>query len=257
MFIINKIVDGLANPLSMGVLALLLACVLLSCGKRRVGWGVFACGFAWLWFWSTPFAANGLGASLERDWPPQRAEDTPAGEVIVLLGGGMSSCTNISPYANMWAAADRVWHAARLYKAGKAPLVVPTGEGASTCELPLLLDLGVPREAILCEEKARNTEENARYVEAILQKTKRETGSGKRKVLLVTSATHMRRAKMMYERYAPGLEVIPAACDHEALLGWNRAFCFGDFVPNAYSLANTSYAFKEYIGYWGYKLFRR
>ncbi len=257
MFVINKIVDGLVNPLSIGVLALVAACVLLSAGRKRLGWGVCAGGFIWLWVWSTPIFANWVGVRLEGKWPPQMAEELPNADVIVVLGGGMSSCTNVSPYANMWAAGDRTWHAARLYKAGKAPLVVPTGGGASTCELPLLLDFGVPREAVVCEDEARNTEENAKRVAELLRRRNPEVDGRKPRMLLVTSAVHMRRAKLMYERYAPGFEIVPAACDHEALLSWGWPLRFGDFIPNAYSLSSSSYAFKEYIGYWGYKLLRR
>lgn len=261
IYIINKIVDGLCNPLAIGVLALVIAGILLARGRKRLGGGLLGGGFAWLWFWSMPVVASLVGYSIECHWPPRVVESLPEADAIVLLGGGMSACPDKVPYPTMYGAADRVWHSARLYKAGKAPIIVPTGVGAKHCEKPLLEDFGVPSEAIICEEAARNTEENALFVQRLLEeRAKRGLGSkgpeGFR-VLLVTSALHMPRAKLMYERYAKGLSIVPVACDHEATIGWFDELRVSSFCPSVYALGTSSYAFKEYIGYWGYKLLRR
>ena len=199
-----------------------------------------------------------IGGALEREWPIVRAEDVPTADAIVVLGGGMGANTNVYPYAEMWGGADRVWHAARLYKAGKAPLVIPTGSGERESTLPLLIDLGVPESAIRIEGKARNTEENAKFVEEILSRVEHVERVEKRKrILLVTSAWHMRRSVLMYKKYAPMLEVIPAAADYEATILTMHPFCLKDILPDVNFLCASSFAFKEYIAYWGYRLFRR
>ena len=97
------------------------------------------------------------------------AEEMPEADAIVLLGGGMAAAPGHYPYADMAPAADRVWHAARLYKAGKAPLIIPSGSGDLASTVPLLRDFGVPQAAILVEGKARNTEENAKFVSVLLE----------------------------------------------------------------------------------------
>ena len=145
-------------------------------------------------------------------FPVVKAEDAPKADMIVILGGGIGCNTNEYPYAEMWTSADRVWHGARLYKAGKAPFVHITGDEVGFAQAQLLQDFGVPKEAIVMD-LARNTEEEAR---AISCNMKPETA--KPKVLLVTSAWHMRRAKLMFEKYAPEIEVVPAATDYEALV---------------------------------------
>ena len=129
-----------------------------------------------------------IGGALEREWTAVKAEEAPEADAIVLLGGGMGSNTNVYPnaemYSDMWSGADRVWHAARLWKAGKAPIVIPTGCGEKESAVPLLRDLGVPDEAMRVGDKARNTEENARFVERILKISHAEAqrrGEGKRK----------------------------------------------------------------------------
>jgi len=69
---------------------------------------------------------------------------------------------------------------------------------------------------------------------------------GARKVLLVTSALHMRRALARFEQI-PGIEFIPVATDHEVaadppgLIRW---------LPDTGALDGSRRALKEYLGYW-------
>ena len=256
MYILNKIVGGCLNPLVIGMGLVLLGGIFVGLKRRRLGLGFWAGALGWLWLWSTPMMYRWIGGALEREWPIVRAEEAPKADAIVLLGGGMGSNTNVSPYAEMWGGADRVWHAARLYKAEKAPIVIPSGCGERESALPLLRDFGVPDEAILVEDKARNTEENARFVERMINS--RVEGEGrKHRVLLVTSAWHMRRSVLMYRKYAPGLEIVPAAADYEATVLTGHPFAFKDIWPDAELLFRNSYIFKEYLGYWGYRIVRR
>lgn len=318
MYILNKIVGGCLNPLVIGMGLVLLGGICVGLKRRRLGLGFWAGALVWLWLWSTPMMYRWIGGALENEWPVVKAEEAPKADAIVLLGGGMGSNTNVYPYAEMWGGADRVWHAARLYKAGKAPIVIPTGCGERESTVPLLRDLGVPESAILVEDAARNTEENARFVERMLKTShaeaqrrgegegdlfghkgqeKQEIGRGKngrvehvervegkgmdsrvaaaaeamaaeervegeegnvrkQRVLLVTSAWHMRRSVLMYRKYAPSLEIIPAAADYEATVNMGHPFVFKDIWPDAELLFRNSYITKEYLGYWGYRLLR-
>ena len=254
MYLLNKIVGGCLNPLVIGLVLAIVGGLCLWRSWRKAGFGLLIVAVAWLWLWSTPMMYRWMGGALENEWPVVKAEDAPKADAIVLLGGGMGSNTNAYPYAEMWNGADRVWHAARLYKAGKAPLVIPTGRGEQESTVPLLRDLGVPESAIVVEGEARNTEENARFVEKILEP--RNTQNTRKRVLLVTSAWHMRRSVLMYRKYAPSLEIIPAAADYEATVNTSHPFCFKDIWPDTNALFANSYIFKEYLGYWGYRLLR-
>lgn len=258
MYIVNKIVGGCVNPLVIGMMLVAVGGVLHWRGWRKTGFGFLGVSFAWFWIWSTPMMYYWMGGALEREWPVVKAEDAPKADAIVLLGGGMGANTNAYPYAEMWSGADRVWHAARLYKAGKAPIVIPTGCGERESTLPLLLDFGVPESAVVIEAKARNTEENAKFVEKLIngRVDERDVKARKPRVLLVTSAWHMRRSVRMYRKYAPSLEIIPAATDYEATVNTVHPFCFKDIWPDASMLFANSSTFKEYLGYWGYRLFR-
>jgi uncharacterized SAM-binding protein YcdF (DUF218 family) len=254
MYLLNKIVGGCLNPLVIGLVLVIVGGLCLWRSWRKAGFGLLIVAVAWLWLWSTPMMYRWIGGALESEWPVVKAEDAPKADAIVLLGGGMGANTNFYPYAEMWNGADRVWHAARLYKAGKAPVVIPTGAGERESSVPLLRDLGVPESAIRVEPAARNTEENARFVEKILEP--RNTQNTRKRVLLVTSAWHMRRSVLMYRKYAPSLEIVPAAADYEATVQTGHPLCFKDIWPDTNALFANSYIFKEYLGYWGYRLFR-
>ena len=264
MYIINKIVGGCLNPLVIGMMIVVAGGVLLWRGWRKTGFGFLGASFVWFWIWSMPITYRWMGCSLEREWPVVRAEDAPKADAIVILGGGMGSNPSMYPYAEMWTSADRVWHAARLYKAGKAPLVIPTGGGERESTLPLLIDLGVPESAVMVESEARNTEENAKFVERLLTASDNPSPQlpttnyllPTKKILLVTSAWHMRRSVLMYRKYAPNLEIIPAVTDYEATVNTIHPFRFKDIWPDAVVLVANSEMFKEQLGYWGYRLFR-
>ena len=272
MYYLNKIVGFFSSPLVLAVAAGFVGTAFLVRGRRSVGLGVVVGSLIWVWAWSTGAMYRVVGMGLERSWPIVLAEDSPSADAIVLLGGGIGSNTNVYPYAEISSGSDRVWHAARLYKAGKAPIIIAAGQEGRAAHLPLLVDLGVPEDAIVFEAKSRNTEENARFVLSILrgEAFSHEEGedneghrtsnsnlrSPKPKVLLVTSVWHMRRAKFMFERYAPELEVIPAPTDYEATVGTGHPFSLAELLPNADMLSSNTRYLKEYIGYWGYRLFR-
>ena len=126
MYYLNKIVWAMVNPLAIGMLLVLAGAVFACLRRRKTCIGLLVAAVAWLWFWSMPLVADALGESLEAEFKPVSVETLPKADAIVLLGGGMNSATNVCPHPNLCAAADRVWHAARLYKAGKAPLIVPS-----------------------------------------------------------------------------------------------------------------------------------
>lgn len=259
MYSLNKLVGTFLNPTSIALMLAVVGLLVAARWKSKLGRRMIVIAFVWLYIWSTPIVYRWVGGSLENEWPVVLAKDAPNADAIVVLGGGMGANTNNYVYAEMWGGADRVWHAARLYKAGKAPVVIPTGSLEEYATVPLLVDLGVPPGAIVAEGEARNTEENAKFVRDLVLASKNTTEVEGRvgRVLLVTSAWHMRRSLLMFNRYAPELEVIPAPTDYEATVRLGKGLSLYDLIPSADTLAANSYCFKEHLGYWGYRLFRK
>ena len=253
MFYVNKVIWGLMNPTI--VLPVMIAAVVLFTRRRRLA----VAGLALLWLWMTPLATRMLGLPLEREWLVDgrvpAAESFPAADAIVLLGGGMGAATNLNGHAEMWASADRVWAAARLWRAqaargaGAVVRMFVTGKGNELSTKALLVDFGVPTNAMVFVDQARNTEEEAKEVA-------RRVGDGRRRVLLVTSAWHMRRARLMFEKYAPGVEVVPAPGDFEITTNFAEGFRLKEFLPGGGALAMNESCLHEWIGYWGYRFFK-
>lgn len=249
MYYVNKLAIFVVNPVSI---AIALAAVAYFWRRRRC---VFlALAAVWLWFWASALPARWIGVSLEGAdgaYPQREIADYPEADAIVELGGGMWGDPEVLRYPELTEAGDRAWFAGRLYKAGKAPLVIPTGSGSSDSDALFLKDYGVPDDALVIDDEARNTEENAKFV---LEKLK-ERGAGRR-VLLVTSAWHMRRSVLMFEKYAPELEIFPAAADYTFTSGAGRGFSLWHLLPGTENLNRGVFLFKELLGYWGYLIFR-
>ncbi len=106
-------------------------------------------------------------------------------DVLIVLGGGPD---------------ERPARAAELYKAGAAPLVLVSGFGDYEVSMRILKKDGVPESAIFGESRSISTLENARFSIPLLRQ------KGARRVILVTSWYHSRRAMACFRHAAPDIE---------------------------------------------------
>ena len=242
----SRLVHVLVSPLGTAIVLAMLA--LLLCGRaRRFARALGSLALVWLWLWSTPVASDALRGWLEDQAGPRAIAEVRPAPVIVVLGGAVASRKPPRrPDPDLGSASDRLWHAARLYRAGKASRIVLSGGTIRPDERPeaesmreLLLAFGVPLEALIPEDSSRTTAENARETARIL------AGQGIREVILVTSALHMRRARGLFER--AGLAVIPAPTDWEVV---DMPFEFARLLPHAEALDGSARALKEIVGRW-------
>jgi len=242
----SKILTQLAYPLGMALLFGLAAVVLGLSGRRRTGIGLAVVALAVLWIMSTPGFSYAMRGVLENQWIPVPPAERAKADAVVVLGGGLRS-TNHGTRLNLGAAADRVLYAAELYHSGRAPLIIASGgaakwlgidrpEAAGTARL--LMRLGVPEAAIRTEAESRTTRENALNMAILMDRMDLE------RILLVTSALHMRRAQAAFRRV--GIHVIPAPTDFETL---GREASAMDWIPDAAALEGSSRAIKEFFGY--------
>lgn len=262
MYYINKIVGWVFSPVGIALFGLVVAFALRMLSRRerygesvrrRMGvigkWLAWTC-CAWLWLWSTPLMSRLVGATLEREFLVEEsiveAGQYPEADAIILLGGSMGWNEQYPDHAEMWASADRVWMAAQLFKAGKAPVIIASGGHVAQSTGQLLRDFEVPEDAVVFDDQPRNTEEEAKAIQA----------RGFRKVLLVTSAWHMKRARTMFEKYAPVLEIVTAPTDFEATYRAAISPWCASLIPASENLWWNEIWFHEWLGIVGYKLFR-
>lgn len=234
------------SPVGLAMIGGAGAVICARLKRQRVAKWLGWAAFVWLWLWMTPIMTWIVGVPLEReflvDGRVPMVESFPEPDVIVLLGGSMGIETNTSSYAEMATSADRVWQAARLFKAGKASKIIATGDYAKDTTLPLLKEFGVGEDAVSFLD-ARTTEEEAKGLEKL----------GYKKILLVTSAWHMKRARLMFEKYAPRIGVVCAPADFENTMAVAKDF---SILPDAYVFTLNSAALHEWVGILGCKLLR-
>ena len=222
---LDKWLIALISPLGTGLVLWLGA--LLLCSQKRCRWAglLGGLGFVWLLVWSLPVTSHALRALVESPYAPLSVADTPAAQAIVVLGGGVRPSEVLGQAPDLKDAADRVWHGARLFHAAKAPcLVMSGGSDASTA-------------ATSEAEAMRQFAQDLAQFTADMLKAK-----GVSRILLVTSALHMRRAVSLFE--SQGLMVIPVATDHEA----RSHFSAMDWLPAAGALDGSARAMKEIFG---------
>ena len=242
----TKVLSLLIHPLSLGLLLVVLGGGLCF-WRRRLGAIVVMGGVLVVWVPSTPLFADWIRGTLESRYSPAPIQESPRADAIVVLGGSVGAPRPPRVYPDLYDAADRVWYAARLYRAGKAPLVIASG-GAQPWEdqryreamvmQTLLADWGVPRDSVLLESRSANTFQNAKYTAALMD------AKGLDRILLVTSAVHMRRALATFR--SAGVRAVPAATDYQ-VVNTNRTAL--DFTPTAGALAGSTTAIREYVGY--------
>jgi uncharacterized SAM-binding protein YcdF (DUF218 family) len=127
-------------------------------------------------------------------------------EVIVVLGAGTPDDGILSS-----ASLRRALAGVLLYRQGFAPRLLFSGPGQhgkrSEAEVrsDLARALGIAPEAILLEDEARTTREEAVRIGTRLG------ALGLRRILLVTDGQHLRRAQPLFER--AGIEVSPVPAD--------------------------------------------
>jgi len=241
------------------VLLCVLALALLLVGRRRRGaltrrrprWGLRLAWLVWgtHWLFATPrFSFWALGLM---ELPPVDVVallgDTPADRcaMIVLTGGTMAPRPRVSrPELLAGSSLPRAIGAARLYVERPVGHVVVTGraepwgyaDDTALAMADVMVALGVPRERIIIEPLARDTRQNAMFSGAIVHSL------GADKTLLVTSALHLPRALMEFER--TGLKVIGAPVDHR----YETPEGVAPYVPSIASMARMGQVIHEILG---------
>jgi uncharacterized SAM-binding protein YcdF (DUF218 family) len=246
---LQRLVTALIMSLPFG-LGLAVAGLALLRGpmSRRLGVWLIGVGLMVVGLASLPPVAEALMRSLEHAYPPRGPEDCRPGDAIIVLGGAVQPLLAGDLRPRLHRGSDRVWEAARLYHAGCAPRVVVSAGGLIEAPVRasetdaiagLLADLGVPRSALVVEATSRNTQGNAVFCRSVLGPLAMD------RVLLVTSAWHLRRAVALFED--AGFEVTPVGADYRSIGSCRGIECW---VPSVGALEATGLVVKEYLGYW-------
>jgi len=257
---LSKFLPIFAYPVGLAVLILLVSLLLWK--RKRIAFTLLILASVILWFGGNRWVAMSLTRSLETRYPTLNT--IPHAPAMVVLGGGTEPQEFPRTAVEVNGAGDRVLYAWRLFKLGAAPNIVLSGgdiafqdtssSSPATEMETLLIEFGVPREALWLDTTSVNTYQNAVNSKKIL------SDAGIHQFILITSAEHMPRAMMMFK--GEGWDIIPAPTDTQVTnAAWNSLW-HGDFLqviinifPSASNLSMTTNALKEYIGIAVYSLF--
>ncbi|MFZ6843714.1 YdcF family protein [Undibacterium sp. RuTC16W] len=202
------------------------------------------------------FISTGIGSwllirPLESLEPALASDKNTHAEAIVILTAGRIESSPEYHHQDIpdYIALARIRYGAHLYRTTGLPILVTGGLGQSsgnTETLAVGMRRALEQDFLIpvkwAENNARNTEENAYYSARILQQ------SGIKRVLLVTDAMHMRRARMAFERN--GLQVVPAPTMFLAdtdCAPWN-------LFTSAENMRRSHYALYEWLGLLWYRV---
>lgn len=240
-FILSKILLFIILPFNWVVVLLVMAVIKR---KKPAGKKFFVAGLVTLYLFSIPLLFKGFTRLWDVDSAPIASHQKYS---CVIVLGGFSGDDGKGDGRFTWAA-DRFITGAQQVTTGKATRILITGGNGSLMpeayrEAPWakqqLKALGIADSLILTEGNSRNTTENVVFSKVILDSNKLRPP-----YLLVTSAFHMRRAKMIFNK--KGMGVVPLSCSY---LTNNRVFSLTDILPQADVLANWAFYTKELAGY--------
>ena len=227
------------------VLPLMLVIIVILIGLIRNKKKLIYTAIGVLYILSTPIFSNNFFKLVEGSEYKKPISAIDNADAIVVLSG-MLAINEIgdSTYVE-WGNADRFFGGIALFKAGKAKKLVFTGgkmpwnkakktEGAVLKEYAI--SNGIPYEKILVTKDVENTADEAVAVSALIGQRKR--------IILITSAFHMYRAKRLFEK--EGFKVIPFKVDYK--VAGNSTVTVMDLLPSAGNLELTETGIRELLG---------
>jgi uncharacterized SAM-binding protein YcdF (DUF218 family) len=247
MLILNKLLPLFVLPFGVSL-------ILLAWGLARRRRGVATAGLVVLLIASNSFVGDFLIRSTEQ-WAERRpVSAVPPADAIVVLSAGRNTPPGPSNVSE-WGDANRFFGGLELFQGGRAPLLVFTAAWVSWApdeppEGEVLAaharTSGVPAEQIAVTGKVGNTADEAREVLAVL----RARHLHQPRVILVTSAFHMPRARQQFE--AAGVIVEPFPVHFATQKG--RRVTVLDLLPSIGALQQTQTALRELYGRAFYRL---
>jgi uncharacterized SAM-binding protein YcdF (DUF218 family) len=223
--------------------------------RPRLGHRFFLLVFIGFWLVATSTGANLLTIGLARGLPQiQSKSEAQGADTVVLLGGGAVTFSaggriagGLTPSSML-----RALEAARVSSLIDARVVIasagiprPDVQRKPESEMlrTALIAAGVPADLIVEESLSKSTREQAQLIPEILRT------HNVRRLVLVTSPTHMRRALALFR--AEGLDPVPSV----ALLRSDDVPSLSLTMPGDAALRQSNEAFYEYAA-WAYYVWK-
>ena len=244
-YLLSKFLPLIFSPLGI---VLLLLLIFIFTKRKKFIYSAFFLLFAF----SNGILTEGLLRYLEYPWVRQDYKDLKYSDGIVVLSSGRHLPPGNSKIIE-WYDPDRFISGVNLYKANKSNKLIFTG-GANpyASNIPPegdiyikeAISMGIPKENLFTTGPVFNTLQEAKAINKLLNN---EFNSSQKKIILVTSAFHMKRAKKLFER--EGMNVIPYPVDFKSSKNFvSKLITPIQWMPSANNLSASSMAVREIIG---------
>lgn len=247
---IMALLKALLMPLPWILLLLIVGLILSrpSQNKRRIKTGryMILTGTLFLFFLSLLPVSNLIIYSLEGKYVPVSDEALSSLDIMVIIDGGLNAVgshkDNPEPSGITY---SRLLNGVRFYKQSSAEILALSGgvsqpdtESAAEVMKKIAMELGVQESSIVIETNSRNTMENASELVKVLPE-----GQGRR-IGLVTSTLHIKRATKAFSKSFPNDTIVPIPVNHQ----YNPVpFNITTIVPSAGVFANSSQVLRDWI----------
>lgn len=264
VFTLLKLVKPFLLPPTLLAAAFAIGIILVWRHRRRSGLWVLVGALMVYVLLSLDPIANGLAWTLERRYgvPSMITEHHRDAAAIVILAGGATEPDGRRDVGELSGASwRRLWRGIATYREldGVVPIIYSGGSGdpfhvasheAELARSYALWVAGIPEDGLLIETASRTTYENGVAVVRMIRE--RSPNITTPKVLLVTSAWHMRRAVAVFENL--GMDVVPVPADfaHRA----SRVTPLS-ILPSADAFSSSVTSIHEWVGIVGYRLLGR
>jgi uncharacterized SAM-binding protein YcdF (DUF218 family) len=247
-FILSKILYFIFSPLNW-IIAFLLIGLLTKKAIRKKRF--IKTGIILLILFTNPFILN---TSMHAWEIPSRRIDSIKQEydVGVLLGGAMKYYNSEMSRVVYGSSVDRFMQSISLYKEKKIKKILISGgsglllqQNYKESELlkKVLLEMNIPEQDIIIENRSKNTRENALYSAEILKKS---FPGGK--ILLITSGYHMRRSLGCFKK----VKINPDPFSVDEHSGKKQFTPDKLIVPDVNILQSWDILLHEWMGYISY-----
>ena len=216
--------------------------------------------FIFLIIFSNGLFADILWRLLEHPWKRLDYSLVSPSDGIVVLSGGRHLPPGNTKIIE-WYDPDRILAGIDLYKANKSNRLIFTGGlNPLTPDLPPegdiyikeAISMGLPKEDLFTTYPVNNTLQEAKAIKTLLNN---EFPLIQNRIILVTSAFHMKRAKKVFE--SEGIKVQPYPVDFKSNVSFYSSLRNPlSWMPSSSSLDKSSKAIREIIGRFVYGAWR-
>ncbi|MFL2821674.1 MAG: YdcF family protein [Alphaproteobacteria bacterium] len=247
MIYLHKIIPLITSPLFLALTLLIISIFLKKNKFIKLKSFLIFLSFLILFTFSNPLISNKLVKYIEAPYQLMKLSEVPQSDYIVVLSGMVHE---VKDDVYEWSDPDRFFAGIKLLNANKGKKIIFTGgvlpwEKKKKTEGELLknksLEFGVEENDILVTKKVQNTYEEANAISHLID--------NKSKIILVTSAFHMKRAEFLLKKHSFNVFSYPVDFRYK----YNKITIL-DFIPSASSLSWSSFVIREVLGRMYYRV---